>query len=265
MGCNDSKILHDKGGIINSLSFENSDQHLPNNVKIYNDSVTKQITDEEIQLWEKIEKEGKIGESQHLLMPIAVDIKKRIQVFPRYECDLFQIITKERTFTFTENELLCIILNIASAIKVLHDLNYVHCDISLENVFFSSVNNVVLGDFEKITNNKKLKHIRTKIRCAPPEYWAEPKNIVDKSYDIFCFGYLSFVVLTNGQVPFSITDGRSCAWWRLFRDDKVKFEKNLKPKTSRRNLDICYDMMKTVSKSRPTIDLVIEWFTQQLT
>jgi serine/threonine-protein kinase NIM1 len=93
---------------------------------------------------------------------------------------------------------------VASGLSYLHQLGMIHRDLKAENVFFTGVDRVVVGDFGFATRvDSTEQHLNT--FCGSPPY-AAPELFVDDHYlgpavDIWALGVLLYFLVT-GSMPF---------------------------------------------------------------
>lgn len=67
---------------------------------------------------------------------------------------LFDIMAKrlEKETNFTEPEIICMITSVAKALKHVHKLGYVYCDMKIENCLFFDMNTIKLCDFGSVNH-----------------------------------------------------------------------------------------------------------------
>lgn len=126
---------------------------------------------------------------------------------------LFDIMAKrlERGLNFTEPELIGMILSIARALKHIHDLGYVYCDMKIENCLFFDMSTIKLCDFGSVnvfdldfavlpkSSHYKYEEIfekETTLMYRPPEM-CDPylQYKVNQKADMWMFGCVIYTLM----------------------------------------------------------------------
>jgi len=139
-----------------------------------------------VRLYEVVENNSKI----HLTMQLA----------PGGE--LFTKLTEHGKFS--EPRAKKIFVQISSAVSYMHECNMIHRDLKAENVFFTSRDQVVVGDFGFATRLDKVEQHLTTFCGSPP--YAAPELFQDDHYigppvDIWALGIILYFLVT-GTMPF---------------------------------------------------------------
>ena len=120
--------------------------------------------------------------------------------------DLGKILQKRKKLNeyFTENELLCIYLQIASGLKAVHAKQIIHRDLKSANIFITHNNDLILkiGDFNV---SKKIDYLNLKNTQTGTPYYASPEIWENRPYDfksdIWSLGCL-FYEIASFSTPF---------------------------------------------------------------
>lgn len=153
-----------------------------------------------------------------------------------------------------------VVLDIALAVKDLHDNDYVHRDIKLDNILFYN-SRVVLCDFglvrhpslERLTGGtEKVGPWNT---IAPEMKRAASKFFIPKQADIYSLGKLIWIILTEDELCF---DGQ------YSQSDVISLDNYYKDFPLRRLHILLEDMTKNEYIKRPNIDGVLSAINQWL-
>jgi len=123
--------------------------------------------------------------------------------------DLYEYVIKNFDCGYSGANINKIILDIAKTIGYLHNNNYVHMDIKLENIMLTNDNQVKLIDFAFGRNNVEDNDTFTSIYCGSV-FYADPDLIKRNKYnakcaDIWSFGVTIFSIMTQNNL-FGIRD-----------------------------------------------------------
>ena len=115
--------------------------------------------------------------------------------------DLYQYVSKRSSID--EEDVKNIMLNVFKAVQCLHNNDFCHHDIKLENVFLlDEGNTAVLADFgstSRIREGEKSDQVLGSPLYLPPEVLEMKPH--DRSLDLWSLGVTMFVLLT-GEMPF---------------------------------------------------------------
>lgn len=93
---------------------------------------------------------------------------------------------------------------IGSAVLTLHENNYIHGDIKLENIFWDPKNGrYKLGDFDQSRQLNKIDATRIALTdgYAAPELRKQTFGIYDQTMDIYSFGVVLYLLLNDLKFP----------------------------------------------------------------
>ncbi|CAD8193688.1 unnamed protein product [Paramecium octaurelia] len=186
--------------------------------------------------------------------------------------DLYSVISKRGTLQ--KGTIKQILLQLSNALSYLHQLDYVHRDIKLENVMMTQEPLVKLIDFGLsvyLDSNKQYsRHCGTSTYMAP-ELHQEDKLIIGeilKKSDVFALGVLIFT-LCYGCPPFTIAKSTECKFWQTIEQKKWQafwnyFDKKI-IRSDEHFRDLIQNMLEPDHKSRFTIEQVKQhqWLSDQ--
>ena len=98
----------------------------------------------------------------------------------------------------SDNDVLQLGKDIASALKTCHNNGIIHRDIKPGNIYRDSEGVFKLGDFSLSANDNSIKYYGTPSYIAP-EYMHEDS---DQRIDIYSLGIVMYALLNNGRLPF---------------------------------------------------------------
>ena len=147
----------------------------------------------------------------HILSPIAFYYDRRSQttthlILPFMNKDLYTHVVEEQRY-MSEKDLRKLVLDIATAIKHIHDLDIVHRDIKPENILIDDNGDYVLCDFghAENVNCMSLNGLKGSLFYMAPEVAAAhvKRNTspfaIGKQIDIFSFGMTIHNVATHSM------------------------------------------------------------------
>ncbi|WP_416730202.1 protein kinase domain-containing protein [Fictibacillus sp. JL2B1089] len=157
----------------------------------------------------------------------------------------------KKTIPFIEK--IHVMLDIVLAVKDLHDNDFVHRDIKLDNILFYN-NKVVLCDFglvrhpslERLTGDTE--RVGPWNTIAPEMKRAAAKFFIPKQADIYSLGKLFWIILTEDELCF---DGQ------YSHSDVISLDNYYKDIPLRRLHILLEDMTKNEYTKRPNIDGVL--------
>jgi len=135
---------------------------------------------------------------------VGIDSDIRYIVMELLEGITLKEVIKNRADFLTNNEIIDIAYQIASALEHAHSNNIIHRDIKPENIILDDNNTVKVADFgiARAVNNSTIvntKKILGSVHYSSPEQ--ARGGIVDKRTDIYSLGILIYE-LSTGRVPF---------------------------------------------------------------
>ena len=154
-----------------------------------------------------------------------------------------------------------------SAIKFVHENNYIHHDIKPENIFFLNKNkkpHAVIADFELAQRRQVLKNdkIMGSVPYLPPEVLTKQETNDGKKIDCWALGIIMYMLLYN-TYPFYQKSNSSEKWWNItkIKNADFSFEENLRSKSSE---DLIKHLLCKDPKKRFSVEDALnhEWFFQ---
>ena len=135
---------------------------------------------------------------------VGIDSGIRYIVMELLEGKTLKEVIKKREEFLTDNEIIDITYQIASALEHAHSKNIIHRDIKPENIIVDENNTVKVADFgiARAVNNSTI--VNTKKVLGSVHYTSPEQargGIVDKRTDIYSLGILMYE-LSTGRVPF---------------------------------------------------------------
>ncbi|MDM8534478.1 Stk1 family PASTA domain-containing Ser/Thr kinase [Clostridiaceae bacterium HSG29] len=135
---------------------------------------------------------------------VGIDSGIRYIVMELLEGITLKEVIKKRTEFLTDNEIIDIIYQIASALEHAHSKNIIHRDIKPENIIVDDNNTVKVADFgiARAVNNSTI--VNTKKVLGSVHYTSPEQargGVVDKRTDIYSLGILMYELSTR-RVPF---------------------------------------------------------------
>lgn len=122
----------------------------------------------------------------------------RIIILEYYEQgDLFEYFAEKKRFSI--EQIFKMLMNITSAVKIIHDNGIVHNDLKLENIFVSASEDFRIGDFglSFYENNPPAKWGGT-VAYIPPEFRTGPFT---RKIDIWSIGVITYILFV-GVAPY---------------------------------------------------------------
>ena len=103
-----------------------------------------------------------------------------------------------------DDERVKVLIQIADAMKYVHSLGIIHCDLKLENILLDDNKNVKISDFGMATqinsDSVSLKNFGGTFRFIAPEILTENPDY-DQKVDVYSFGVVFFLILSKGEFP----------------------------------------------------------------
>ncbi len=135
---------------------------------------------------------------------VGIDSGIRYIVMELLEGKTLKEVIKKREEFLTDNEIIDITYQIASALEHAHSKNIIHRDIKPENIIVDENNTVKVADFgiARAVNNSTI--VNTKKVLGSVHYTSPEQargGVVDKRTDIYSLGILMYE-LSTGRVPF---------------------------------------------------------------
>ena len=136
----------------------------------------------------------------------------------------------------SEEQVYHIMYQLFSAIKFVHEKNYIHHDIKPENIFFLNKKlHAVIADFELAQRRQVLKNdkIMGSVPYLPPEVLTKQETNDGKKIDCWALGIIMYMLLYN-TYPFYQKSNSSEKWWNItkIKNADFSFEENLRSKSS---------------------------------
>lgn len=166
----------------------------------------------------------------------------------------------------TGEELLSVLIKIASALDFVHSTNIAHMDLTTSNVLVSQDNEICLIDFGLSEYNSELVKEQTKrgtpLYC-PPEMFSST-NVTDfRKTDIWAFGVMTFYLFTD-EFPFDSDDDDKVL--PLIKNkiiSKEEFTSSLKSteKTKDKLFKLVSCCTKKNYKKRPTASQIVDFLS----
>lgn len=140
------------------------------------------------------------------IKPLIVDNRQiGYYIMIRMEClHCLQKLMKNRTFDFSEKNILKLAIDIGSGIKAAHELGVIHRDVKPGNFFLSDNGVYKLGDFNISKKSVSTRSFAgTEGYIAPEIYYARyGSDGYTKQADIYSFGISLYCMMNDCQFPF---------------------------------------------------------------
>lgn len=150
------------------------------------------------------DKPNLINMKNYILKDIVKD-KKVIGTDLLIQMDHMSPVSKNRLSNFSDIDVEKIAIQIAQAIKTLHDNDILHRDIKLSNILVDKNGDYVLTDFglaiDKNNTNSLLNQRSGTKEYIAPEIWNDKNTEYNAKCDIYSYGILLYVVLNEGYFP----------------------------------------------------------------
>ena len=160
----------------------------------------------------------------------------------------------KRRKSLTEEEARFFMLQIIDAVSFMHEVNVIHRDLKLGNLFLNKHLNIKVGDFGLATRLESSDEKRKTI-CGTPNYIAPEVINSDKEkrghsfeVDTWSMGVICFTMIV-GKPPYESTDVKST--YRRILANEYSFPEG---KVSDHARDLISSMLKTNPKERPTLE-----------
>ena len=160
----------------------------------------------------------------------------------------------KRRKSLTEEEARFFMLQIIDAVSFMHEVNVIHRDLKLGNLFLNKHLNIKVGDFGLATRLETSEEKRKTI-CGTPNYIAPEVINSDKEkrghsfeVDTWSMGVICFTMIV-GKPPYESTDVKST--YRRILANEYSFPEG---KVSDHARDLISSMLKTDPKERPTLE-----------
>ncbi|MBQ8182120.1 MAG: DUF5050 domain-containing protein [Ruminococcus sp.] len=140
------------------------------------------------------------------IKPLIVDNRQvGYYIMIRMEClTCIQKLMRQKTFDFSEKNVLKLAIDIGSGIRAAHEMGVIHRDVKPGNFFVSDNGTYKLGDFNISKKSVSTRSFAgTEGYIAPEIYYARyGSDGYTKQADIYSFGISLYCIMNNFQFPF---------------------------------------------------------------
>ena len=170
-----------------------------------NREMVEALIKNELYILGKIKDKPNLINMKNYILKDIVEDKKVIGTDLLIQMDHMSPVSKNRLSNFSDIDVEKMAIQIAQAIKTLHDNDILHRDIKLSNILVDKNGDYVLTDFglaiDKNNTNSLLNQRSGTKEYIAPEIWNDNNSEYNAKCDIYSYGILLYVVLNEGYFP----------------------------------------------------------------
>lgn len=151
----------------------------------------------------KVEKEvyddiQRAGKADMFCMPLVALASEYVMVFPKWDCDLFDMLNLKPTV----KQITMYLVQVAACIEALHSIGKIHGDIKAENILIKGTRATIIDMVDCRGDDFVARWNYGTLIYQPPEYQNQFQFTIAKSGDIWTLGVIHYAAL-SGRLPYA--------------------------------------------------------------